>query len=210
MKFLKTIIVIIIFLFGVMYSQPFESGGDTLIGWPFPYGRSDSCTPGSIYFLPSSGFLFFIIDILILYVVYASFIYLVGNFKKNREAIVFSIILSTIITIYILDFSKPYKNKSTRMNSNIAKQQISRLGMALDMYRLDTDIYPNHLDDLYHNTDNILRWKGPYLDDNIPLDPWGYYYQYRPKQAGRTFKLYSYGADGKPKGEGHNADIMYD
>jgi general secretion pathway protein G len=54
-------------------------------------------------------------------------------------------------------------------------------------------------------------WKGPYLDEEIPLDPWNHAYQYSstPSRDGQPFSLYSLGADGQPGGVDYNADIGY-
>ena len=44
----------------------------------------------------------------------------------------------------------------------------------------------------------------------MPQDPWGQPYQYSPQASGdNPFSLYSLGADGKPGGEGQDADIGY-
>ena len=46
------------------------------------------------------------------------------------------------------------------------------------------------------------RWHGPYLEGEVPLDPWGNPYQYSP--TGRDLNaitLYSYGPTGKPGGD---------
>ena len=44
----------------------------------------------------------------------------------------------------------------------------------------------------------------------VPQDPWGQPYQYSPQASGdNPFSLYSLGADGKPGGEGQDADIGY-
>ena len=52
------------------------------------------------------------------------------------------------------------------------------------------------------------RWRGPYLDDGLPQDPWGQPYQYStPGANGQPFALYSLGADGKLGGTGDDADI---
>ena len=51
-------------------------------------------------------------------------------------------------------------------------------------------------------------WRGPYLDDKLPLDPWGNPYRYAvPGADGQPYALYSLGADGKPGGTGDDADI---
>lgn len=54
------------------------------------------------------------------------------------------------------------------------------------------------------------RWRGPYLDESVPADPWGKPYQYSiPGSDGLPFAIYSLGADGEPGGEGNNADIGF-
>jgi len=53
-------------------------------------------------------------------------------------------------------------------------------------------------------------WRGPYLDEDVPVDTWGTPYKYSvPGRNRQPFALYSLGADGKPGGEGINADIGY-
>ena len=52
------------------------------------------------------------------------------------------------------------------------------------------------------------RWRGPYLDEAVPLDPWSKPYQYAlPGRDGQPFALYSLGADGQPGGEGDAQDL---
>jgi general secretion pathway protein G len=54
------------------------------------------------------------------------------------------------------------------------------------------------------------RWRGPYLDEAVPMDPWGNPYVYDiPGRDGMPFALYSLGADGKPGGEGNDADVGF-
>ncbi len=92
-----------------------------------------------------------------------------------------------------------------------ARAQIELLGAALDQYSLDTGSYPPStvgLDALVSNP-NVPGWSGPYLTKNaVPLDPWGNPYNYKccPGDHGE-YDLWSYGADGKPGGEGEDADI---
>jgi len=92
-----------------------------------------------------------------------------------------------------------------------ARAQIELLGSALDQYSLDTGTYPPStvgLEALLRNS-NANGWNGPYLKKSvIPVDPWGNPYNYKccPGDHGE-YDLWSDGADGKPGGEGENADI---
>ena len=92
-----------------------------------------------------------------------------------------------------------------------AAAQIERLGTALDTYRLDMGRYPTGqegLGALMQAPSGGSRWDGPYLNKDIPLDPWNNPYQYRaPGGGGRPYDLFSFGADGAPGGDGDGRDI---
>lgn len=89
--------------------------------------------------------------------------------------------------------------------------QINQLGTALDSFRLDCGRYPNTqegLNALLTKPAGLDRWAGPYLNKNIPLDPWSRPFFYRsPGEGGKPYDLFSYGADGAPGGDGENRDI---
>lgn len=94
-----------------------------------------------------------------------------------------------------------------------AKAQIEGFGRALDVYRLDTGHYPptsQGLNALVVRPANEPKWNGPYLQKEVPLDPWGKPYLYRtPGRNGNDFDLLSYGRDGQPGGEGDDADVAF-
>lgn len=96
----------------------------------------------------------------------------------------------------------------------VAETQVRMLRSAVETYRLEVGQLPpmeQGLDVLYTRPNDeraAARWRGPYLDEPVPLDPWNNPYQYSvPGADGRPFALYSYGADGVRGGEGNNADI---
>lgn len=96
-----------------------------------------------------------------------------------------------------------------------AGTQIKMLGGALQTMRLDISRFPTAdegLDLLVHKPADEAAsrgWAGPYLqDDTVPMDPWGNPYHYEPGGNGsQPFTVFTYGADGKPGGEGFDADI---
>jgi general secretion pathway protein G len=97
-----------------------------------------------------------------------------------------------------------------------AQTQIKMIRGALETYRLDMGSFPDDkiaLKYLYAKpADSSLasRWQGPYLDDEVPLDPWGNAYLFSTNgREGQPFALYSLGADGQVGGEGINEDIGY-
>jgi general secretion pathway protein G len=57
--------------------------------------------------------------------------------------------------------------------------------------------------------DGLAQWDGPYLPQEIPLDPWARAYLYKyPGEHGDEPDIISLGTDGQPEGEGINADIV--
>jgi general secretion pathway protein G len=95
-----------------------------------------------------------------------------------------------------------------------AETQIKTFQGVLDTMRLDIGRYPTEAEGLglinAAPTDPRLRarWKGPYMVEDIPKDPWGNAYQYGvPGANGKPYALYSLGADGKRGGEGNDADV---
>jgi general secretion pathway protein G len=99
-----------------------------------------------------------------------------------------------------------------------ARTQLDLLGVALDSYRLDNGTYPSTEQGLPALRNRPTRdpvpmnWRGPYLRKEVPLDPWGRPYLYAgplAKGAG-GFELRTLGQDGKPGGEGEDADISGD
>ncbi|HTJ20759.1 MAG TPA: type II secretion system major pseudopilin GspG [Gemmatimonadaceae bacterium] len=95
-----------------------------------------------------------------------------------------------------------------------AKSQIQILSLALDAYRLDCDTVPTTeqgLDALRSLpiSDPPQNWKGPYLRQLVPLDPWGRPYVYVAPGVTNpsAYDLYTLGKDGKPGGDGESADV---
>ena len=98
---------------------------------------------------------------------------------------------------------------------NAARSQLQIFALALDNYRLDNDQYPSTdqglaaLRSLPLSGEPPKNWRGPYLRQAVPLDPWGRAYLFAaPGIANPTgYDLYSLGRDGRAGGEGEDADV---
>ena len=95
-----------------------------------------------------------------------------------------------------------------------AETQIKMLRGALQAYRLDIGRYPSSEEGLAAlmrpPTEVSAWWNGPYLEDELPADPWRTAYRYRhPVDNLQGFALWSLGADSKEGGDGVDADIGY-
>lgn len=115
-------------------------------------------------------------------------------------------ILAAIVVPRIMD--RPDEARITKVRNDIRA-----LESALNLYRLDNFRYPT--------TDQGLRalverptgqpearnWRAGGYIDRLPNDPWGNPYQYVHPGRHGEIDIYSYGADGRPGGEGINAEI---
>ncbi|MCW8828447.1 MAG: type II secretion system major pseudopilin GspG [Gammaproteobacteria bacterium] len=115
-------------------------------------------------------------------------------------------ILAAVIVPKIMD--NPDKARLVK-----ARSDVQALKSALDMYKLDNFNYPSTDQGLQalvekpSGSPEARNWKqGGYLD-GLPADPWGNPYQYLSPGVHREVDIYSLGADGRPGGEGVNADI---
>jgi general secretion pathway protein G len=90
------------------------------------------------------------------------------------------------------------------------RAQIDALQKSLDQYRLDVGRYPSTeqgLAVLVAKPADEPKWAGPYLSKAVPKDPWGNDYQYRSPGEHGEYDLLSLGKDGRPGGEGEDADL---
>lgn len=94
-----------------------------------------------------------------------------------------------------------------------AQQDIRAIESALNMYKLDNFTYPTTDQGLEALVEKPTtepeppNWKtGGYLD-RLSADPWGRDYLYLSPGEHGPFDVYSLGADGRPGGEGPNADV---
>jgi general secretion pathway protein G len=92
-----------------------------------------------------------------------------------------------------------------------ARQDIATLMQSLKLYRLDNRRYPTSEQGLAAlvkkpEVDPLpTNWKS-YVE-RLPQDPWGNPYQYLNPGLNGEIDVFSYGGDGKPGGEGTDADI---
>ena len=126
------------------------------------------------------------------------------------ELLVVLVILGLLVGIVAPNFM----GKAEQSRIDVAKVQIENLHVALQTYRMDVGRYPSTeqgLAALMQAPAEVSEyWHGPYLNKEMPVDPWRNPYQYRfPADNLQGLALYSMGADGAEGGEGDFADIGF-
>jgi general secretion pathway protein G len=113
-------------------------------------------------------------------------------------------VLAALIAPNVLD-------RASDAKVTAARTDVNNLVQALKLYKLDNQRFPTTeqgIEALVRKPSNGTvpqNWK-PYLD-KLPRDPWNQPYQYMNPGVKGEIDVFSFGADGKAGGEGHDADV---
>jgi general secretion pathway protein G len=122
------------------------------------------------------------------------------------------LVVVTIIALFAGVVGLRMWKQADKARTTAARAQINTFMGALSAYKMDTGVFPTTeqgLQSLRVAPQDANNWQGPYLERELPNDPWGrpYIYNY-PSGQGDEPEIISYGADGQPGGDGANADIV--
>jgi general secretion pathway protein G len=135
--------------------------------------------------------------------------------NRSRQAgitLIEMLVVVTIIALFAALVAPRMLSRTDAARVTAARAQINSFMTALGAYKLDTGTYPTTemgLNALRIRPQNAHRWQGPYLPQEIPMDPWGRPYLYKfPSSQGDEPEIISLGADGQEGGDGYNGDVV--
>jgi general secretion pathway protein G len=123
------------------------------------------------------------------------------------------IMIGIIILLFIGFHQIFFKPQIADRWGGSTRPKMTPIEAAIDAYHLNTNQYPVKLEDMITCPTGLEDlWKGPYLKESQMYDPWNRLYIYDPNGtlSGAGYDIISYGADGKPGGEGYDTDIYND
>jgi len=101
------------------------------------------------------------------------------NKRRNRGragiTLIEMLVVVTIIALFAALVAPRMFKQSDRAKVTAARAQINSFMTALGSFKLDTGIFPSTeegLQALRTPPPNLAQWQGPYLPQEIPVDPW--------------------------------------
>lgn len=136
--------------------------------------------------------------------------------KKKAFTLIELLVVILIISLIATVIAPRIFRGLGKAKKRIARAKMTTIESALLNFYKDCERYPDDSEGLevllVTPTDSEEKWNGPYLKGSDLLDPWDNPYDYVEEGEFNpgSFDLISYGADGRPGGEGDNEDIYND
>src|ERR1035441_5969231 len=122
--------------------------------------------------------------------------------RRNGQAgvtLIEMLVVVVIIGLFVALVAPNMFRSADKARVTAARSQIEQLMTALGTYKLDTGVFPateQGLQALRPKPADSTMWSGPYMDKEIPKDPWGHDYIYRfPGEHGDGPDITSLGQD---------------
>jgi general secretion pathway protein G len=127
---------------------------------------------------------------------------------RNRRSGGFTLIEVLLVLVILVVLASlavvAYGPIQRRMNVNAAKTQVELIAQAVQQYQVTVNTFPPSLDALRSRPADVPegKWDGPYLQRDIPPDPWNHPYQYQmPGQHNPdSFDVWTVSPDGQEIG----------
>ncbi len=121
------------------------------------------------------------------------------------EMMVVVVILGIIASLVAVSVTDRLEKAKVRLTV----ATIARLKGEVQLFKVDQDRYPEQLDDLARQPSYVdpRNWPEHGYLEQVPSDAWERPFHYACPGARGPYDIVSWGADGRPGGEGVNADL---
>ena len=127
---------------------------------------------------------------------------------KSGFTLIELIVVIALLAVLAAVVAPNLLGKASDANRKSAGIQLEKIANTVELYRLETGRYPDTLMDLVQRPEGVERWNGPYVRKRSQInDPWGNELVIQRPGTNGPFDIISYGNDGRPGGEGDDADL---
>ena len=125
--------------------------------------------------------------------------------RRNRRALTAALICCAILGVLAITLWRANERKQVQAGlqrrESMARRELDLYAKSLDFFYDDVGRYPTAQEGLHALTkrpSTVVGWRGPYMEGDFSVDPWGNDYVYQVFNDGAGYELFTYG----PKGEG--------
>src|SRR5262245_41131287 len=125
---------------------------------------------------------------------------------KRRTLIV---VLASFVILAVAGFTvrlareRKQAQAQSQKRESMARQELDLFAKALEIFHADFGRYPTAIEGLgalVRQPSTLAGWRGPYIDKDYSVDPWGAEYVYHVFNNGASYILSTYGPEGEAAG----------
>jgi general secretion pathway protein G len=127
--------------------------------------------------------------------------------RRNRRTFITAMIICAVIAAVSLTVWRVHENKLAVVKQQrrevMAREELDQYAKSLELFFTDFGRYPSNAEGLavlYRPASTLAAWRGPYIDKDHSVDPWGSDYVYQSFNDGAGYILSSYGPEGEANG----------
>src|SRR5215475_2150011 len=127
--------------------------------------------------------------------------------RRNRRAFVAAMISLVIVAVAGVIVWRVHDRKQAHAQAQrretMARRELDLYAKGLEIFYADFGRYPTAtegLDALTRQPSTLAGWRGPYIEGDYSVDPWGTEYVYQTVNGGTGYILSTYGPEGESNG----------
>ena len=127
--------------------------------------------------------------------------------RRNRRAFIAATISCVILPAVGFAIWRAHESKQAQAQSQrreaMARRELDLYAKALEIFHADFGRYPSAAEGLAalaRQPSTLAGWRGPYIEGDYSVDPWGAEYVYQVFNDGAGYILSTYGPEGEAPG----------
>jgi len=127
--------------------------------------------------------------------------------RRNRRAFIVAMASCAILAIMAFTVWRAHERKQAQAQAQwrelMARRELDLYAKALEIFHADFERYPTAkegLGALVRQPSSLAGWRGPYIEGDYSVDPWGNEYVYQTFNDGTGYILSSHGPEGEAAG----------
>lgn len=124
--------------------------------------------------------------------------------KRNRRVLILAVLSCVVLVVMVVAYWRAQERKQMQAKlqrrETLARTELDRYAKALETFRADTGRYPSKLEGLnalLKQPSTVATWRGPYIEGDYSVDPWGNEYVYRVYNDDTVYELFTNGPEGE-------------